>query len=66
MSPHLAEDFATDVALASLPVGHDTGRCRNDRHTDASADASDVLGTLVDTVTRLGDPLYALKNTFAV
>src|SRR5712691_595311 len=54
LSPHVGEDFAADLLLAGLAVGHDTPGRRHDRHAHAAQDGRDLVVTDVDPPSRRG------------
>src|SRR4051812_46390158 len=56
-SPHVAEDFAADLALARFPVGHQPLAGREHGDTETTEDAGKLVGTAVHPQAGLRDPL---------
>src|ERR1700719_3160423 len=65
-SEHRAEDFAADIGVAGVVVGHDTLRRRDDGDTEAVVDARQVLHRGVDAAAGLGDALDLADHRLAV
>src|SRR5437879_7635333 len=58
-SPHVAEDFAADLALARFTVGHESLAGREHGHAETSEHAGQLVGAAVDPQAGLGHPLDA-------
>src|SRR5918994_6048652 len=65
-SPDEAQDFAADLALARLTVGHQPLRGGQDGHTEAAEDAGHAGGVAVDPQAGRGDPLDARDRAITV
>src|SRR5207244_3252315 len=55
-SPHVAEDLTADAPLTRLTVGHETLAGRQDGHTETAEHSGQLVGTGVDTQSRLRHP----------
>ncbi len=54
---HREEDFAANIGVASLVIGHDALRRRQNGHTEAVVDARQVLHRRINPAARLRDTL---------
>jgi hypothetical protein len=51
--PNLAEDFAANLTLAGLAIGHDALACGEDSSGETTSDRAQIIVCLVDTKTWL-------------